>query len=89
MALSQGDTAGIVVLTVLLFGGLLIVIGWLIKDRQRLIVSLGKRDDTIRHIIDKYQESQVANINAVNALKEVLLELRAIIKYKGKGHSND
>lgn len=82
-ALSNGDTAGIVILTVMLFAGCIYTTIWLSKDRKRIIKTVGKRDDDIKELMNKYQESQIANINALTALKELLLEMRAIIKYKG------
>lgn len=86
IALADGEVAGVVALSIILFIGLVYCIYWLMKDRNRLIETLGKRDQSLKDLINKYEDSQLANVKAIHALKEVMIELKTIIQYRG---SND
>ncbi len=77
-ALSTGGASLISILLLFILGGMLFIIRWLLKDRKRLITSLGKKDDKIVEIIDKYQESQESSTKAMYSLKEVITELKIL-----------
>ena len=89
-ALLDGGSAGIISLTTLIFIGLLCIIGWLIKDRKRILKIVEQKDNTLKCLIDKYSKSSEHNVNAISALKEVLIELKLMVKYRNKdGNSNE
>jgi len=77
-ALSTGGASLISILLLFILGGMLFIIRWLLKDRKRLITSLGKKDDKIVEIIDKYQESQESSTKAMYSLKEIIIELKVL-----------
>lgn len=70
--------SAITALLMLFIGGLLSIIYWLSKDRKRLLDSLGKKDDKIEAIINKYHAGQTNVTDAMHSIKEVLIELRVL-----------
>jgi hypothetical protein len=69
--------------TILFSGGpqaisafLLLVVGLLFLERQRLLKELTKKDDKIDKIIDDYYQGNMTLTEALNSLKFVLYEIK-------------
>ncbi len=71
--------SNVLVLCIIIFIGLIMIIIWLLKDRKRLIRTLGKRDDNMVEIIDKFDKSHSAAAVTMAGIRELLIELRALI----------
>lgn len=71
-------------LLTMLFGGgpqaisaiLLLVVGLLFFERQRLLKEITKKDDKIDKIIDDYYKGNMTLTEALNSLKMVLYEIK-------------
>jgi len=82
-AFTLGGAAGAVnSLLLIIIGGVLTALFWCMRDRKRLLNSLGKKDDKIFEIIDKYEEASNSVTNAMHSVREVLIELRALVGRK-------
>ena len=79
-AFSVAGPAGAVnSLLLVIVGGVLVALVWCMRDRKRLLNSLGKKDDKIFEIIDKYEEASSSVTTAMHSVREVLVELRALV----------
>jgi len=82
-AFSVAGPAGAVnSLLLVMIGAVLVALFWCMRDRKRLLNSLGKKDDKIFEIIDKYEEASNSVTNAMHSVREVLIELRALVGKK-------
>lgn len=70
----------VVTLSMVIFAGLVSVIFWLLKDRNRLISALGSRDKRTINFIERFENSQKAVSLALVAVEKVLIELKTRIK---------
>jgi hypothetical protein len=73
-------------LTVLLSGGpqaiisiLLGIIVLLLLERRRLVAELAKKDEKIDKIVEDYNKGNMTISQALSALREVLIEIKAKI----------
>jgi hypothetical protein len=55
---------------------LVIIIGFLVLERKRLLKEIEKKDDKIDRIIDDYYKGNMTISEAFNSLKMVLFEIK-------------
>jgi hypothetical protein len=72
-----GTASHVTALFMIIIIGLLFAIHFLIKDRRRLITALGKKDDNILEVINKFEKSQFHTVTAMSKLRELLIEVKA------------
>ena len=70
--LAVGGAAPIIII-------LLLIIGYLIYDRIKLVKSLSDKDEKIYSIIENYYNGNLSIAEAMNGLKLVLAEIKAKI----------
>lgn len=78
----SGPAGAVNSLLLVIVGGVLVALVWAIRDRKRLLNSLSKKDNKIYEIIDKYEIASNSVTTAMQSVKEVLIELRALVGRK-------
>lgn len=76
--LSSAGVTSSILLLVFMLGGSFAIIGWLLRDRTRLLNALSRKDGKIEGILDKYHTGQIQVSEAMQSIKEVLIELRVL-----------
>ena len=90
-AILSADNSGPVVFTLLLvfIFSLGTIIGWLLRDRKRLIKGLGDKDEQFLSLLEKYESGLHSVGAAMSSIKEVLIELRTIVTYRNGNNKSD
>lgn len=56
---------------------LIVVIGFLIWDRRRILNELNEKDDKLSEVIHNYYEATIDTTKALDSLRMVLIEIKA------------